>query len=547
MSSSHSISTSSSSKALISTTSQSIHAHSHKSPRKILSEEDYTTKLQSIISRDYYPSLPTLRRDVAILQARSEGDTTKAVAIRRAARQIELAEEELQSNSKKNSLENANVDTFHRLVTSEDNEHFEQVQKEEVLQHRAFVNQVFESALSTKHLIKHQIQDEDNLNGQADDALKLLASDEFNSTPKRAKNNHQKDISKSSLFFTPLHQKQVGSSLILPGVNDHLIKNNNTNLLAKDEDRLLMPPPSSMTSPSNRKQTSSIKMQLNRENGNNDREKRIQPSETRFPYQTASRIMTRPTSFSTEISHLPLNESSTEYDSTTTNTDLDSSPQSLHQERLDRQSKLMKDHQTYVNLTPVILPGKRIIGMEEEEEEPIMTWGDVASTPLMAPNPPPVSIDTREQIAQTLVRKNQQKQRNLKPLKKNNKPDSKNASLLDRTQNLTPAAKSLLRSHVSSSTPISSFLSKSKSNQHHKINARNRSAFGSALRDSYSVSRSSSFITSKSRIKSCQSRNSSAMGATPRIHRNRTKESQISKENKGKRNDSMRINDLLEM
>ena len=61
--------------------------------RKVLTEEQYTTTLKKIITRDYYPSLPSLYRDAAVLQKRSEGDTAGAIAVRRAARKIESFEE----------------------------------------------------------------------------------------------------------------------------------------------------------------------------------------------------------------------------------------------------------------------------------------------------------------------------------------------------------------------------------------------------------------------------------------------------------------------
>ena len=110
--------------------------------RQILSEEDYTATLSSIITRDYFPAIPSLQRDMAILDRRREGDFAGAVQVRRAARKLALHEEELarreeaaedlarRGSSKgiretPRPLHRESVDGFHARVTSEDNEDFE--------------------------------------------------------------------------------------------------------------------------------------------------------------------------------------------------------------------------------------------------------------------------------------------------------------------------------------------------------------------------------------------------------------------------------------
>jgi len=132
-------------------------------PREILEEDEYTSTLSHIVTRDYYPSLHTLRRDAAILDARSRGDISSAVAIRRMHRKDEmqrehdwkeemeeeskaLQEEEtetsimpyinhqsnkIQVRSKPRPLKHETITGFHARVTSEDNAEYESVQEEE--------------------------------------------------------------------------------------------------------------------------------------------------------------------------------------------------------------------------------------------------------------------------------------------------------------------------------------------------------------------------------------------------------------------------------
>lgn len=80
--------------------------------RQVLTEEEYTSTLSSIISRDYYPSLSSLRRDVAILDKRKNGDIRGAVTLRRAHREICEQEEELALRERleeEEALENGGV------------------------------------------------------------------------------------------------------------------------------------------------------------------------------------------------------------------------------------------------------------------------------------------------------------------------------------------------------------------------------------------------------------------------------------------------------
>lgn len=128
--------------------------------RDVLEEEEYTSTLSHIIERDYYPSLHSLRRDQAILDARKTGDVASAVAIRRAARKAEIErdnewskEQEEEQNTyeetaivprvngvagckvhvrkRPRELKHETVTAFHQRVISEDNAEFDAVQERE--------------------------------------------------------------------------------------------------------------------------------------------------------------------------------------------------------------------------------------------------------------------------------------------------------------------------------------------------------------------------------------------------------------------------------
>ena len=56
--------------------------------RLVLTEEDYTSKLSSIVARDYFPDVSKLERQNALLDRRLEGDMANVVAVRRTSRRL---------------------------------------------------------------------------------------------------------------------------------------------------------------------------------------------------------------------------------------------------------------------------------------------------------------------------------------------------------------------------------------------------------------------------------------------------------------------------
>ena len=140
--------------------------------RLILPEETYTTTLSTIISRDYYPALPSLRRDAAVLHCRSIGDVAGAVAVRRAARKLYLHEENLKEKERTDEeeavrerggvrkrprpLERESVEGIHMRVTSEDNAEFERVVERERREKRDRIDIVYNSIGLDRKRVGHQ-------------------------------------------------------------------------------------------------------------------------------------------------------------------------------------------------------------------------------------------------------------------------------------------------------------------------------------------------------------------------------------------------------
>lgn len=126
----------------------------------------------------------------------------------------------------------------------------------------------------------------------------------------------------------------------------------------------------------------------------------IDPPVTRFPHQNESRLLANNNTVGVRANHHGMHGSSmgsSLYTDASDTTDLDASPPSLDMERAAHQKARIREHETYVAMTPLIQPGggggntnhvsrsELAAGQqtEFESEEPIMTWGDIASTPLV--------------------------------------------------------------------------------------------------------------------------------------------------------------------
>ena len=105
-------------------------------------------------------------------------------------------------------------------------------------------------------------------------------------------------------------------------------------------------------------------------------EKKIEPSQTRFPTSTTSLLKRRRAFSALEASD---HGSSTEYTTDDASTDLDATlNDDLARERARYVKRQRKANQTLVNMTPQIVPGSR-----ESTASPITTWGTVSGTPLV--------------------------------------------------------------------------------------------------------------------------------------------------------------------
>jgi len=324
-----------------------------KRSKAVLEEEDYTTKLSSIVERDYFPALPSLRRDLAILQARSEGDISKAVAIRRASRLLE-------THQSHTALKEVSIDQFHANVTSEDNATFEEVQRERLIAQRETFALTYGSRSASPES-KH-----DN----SSSIMGLLASDDFDS--RSGKMAIRKERPRNSLFFTPQlppscsNEDKGTLANIIKAASEGLTDKNTAKTIAGSHRQM------GMTGTSQKDDESSLLMSppppvdMSRR-----RDKFIQPEQTRFPKENQSRLV---------VASFPQHSSSSTASASDTDTDLDATPLSLNQVRKNEAIMKARECEEFVAMTPLIRPGDVL---EDGKGSPIVTWGDIAATPLV--------------------------------------------------------------------------------------------------------------------------------------------------------------------
>eukprot|EP00546_Thalassionema_frauenfeldii_P010925 CAMPEP_0178926968 /NCGR_PEP_ID=MMETSP0786-20121207/18875_1 /TAXON_ID=186022 /ORGANISM="Thalassionema frauenfeldii, Strain CCMP 1798" /LENGTH=187 /DNA_ID=CAMNT_0020602245 /DNA_START=64 /DNA_END=624 /DNA_ORIENTATION=+ len=174
--------------------------------RDILSEEEYTSTLSSIVQRDYFPDIPNLEKQAAVLSRRQLNDFKGAVAVRRAARKLQkhetdLAEqEEVEETSldasnlrkKPRSLNRESITGFHARVTSEDNHEFEQNLRNELRAKKSRIEDIYRSRVLSI--------EEGNRDRYSE--TPLLASDQFTAPNYsiKARTNSKSD---NGFFFAP--------------------------------------------------------------------------------------------------------------------------------------------------------------------------------------------------------------------------------------------------------------------------------------------------------------------------------------------------------
>ena len=636
-------------------------------PREILEEDEYTSTLSHIVTRDYFPSLHSLRRDAAILDARSRGDISSAVAVRRMHRKDEMQRErekkeemddeskaiqeeetetsimpyinhqgnKIQVRSKPRPLKHETITGFHARVTSEDNAEYESTQEEERRDREKSLGIIYstkegkEGRLMIEAAMNNTEKDEVvNPYNKASRALMgcdtpiELSSDLYDAPPstglritgssanddgedrkKRAAKNNT-GLGRNGLFFQPLHRRlennptNTGQLMLTSdggatssSGGTFLALENNTNTASSKEDgnfkpdNLLMPPPPARQSSAMVEHGSSIQPPPAMKSKTIDDRCQlveylpkpavpdINPPATRFPYQNESRLLAKTNS---SLGHTYNRQSSiqsmTSFTDASETTDLDASPRSLERERAARQKARKRENEMFIAMTPLIRPGegrstsKKQGGEQSASDEPIMTWGNVDSTPLVLSNSAvdgrgdtsadweptrpldsaslPSSNDAgsestpafdvvddnrREKLARRAEKKLIERSKTYKGRRRKDDNDDQSVmssrstssmasgTSFNKKASLTQAARALLE--ASNNAHQSKKQRKLGSMFQSSQNARSRDSFGSSLRMSYTPNRESD---SKSRKKKSSSSSASmrraAEGATPRCN-----------------------------
>jgi hypothetical protein len=474
--------------------------------RTVLSEEEYSDKLSTIIQRDYYPDLVELERQTAVNQRREAGDLAGAIAVRRAARQLQQHEESMIAQERREEeeallltasavvpaqqqgvvnhrgglgglglrrsprpLERESLTGFHARVTSEDNAAFEETQQQEVEARRQARESMYGSLSLTAT---------DGSSGRT-----------FTATQSRS----------AEAVASPFLQ---ASDEFLPESNapDYFHNNSKNNNFSDDNLNALMPPPSNI----DRKQKIPKDALVEYIPKATALQRKIDPSATRFPRRDI--VIRRPQESHFEGSE-DGSESSAEDYSTDGSTDLDAPAQhTIGQEQRQGLKRRRREQETLVQMTPLIVPG------QQGNASPLVTWGAVGGTPVVLGQsqlndddiePPRSSFcmpdrNSREKAAAMALGHLEERAR---------KSRSTGTPILDRNKvSLTPAAKAFLAKNSSRSTV-------------RPLSARSGSAFASALRSSYSRTPNSSrrSATSSSIRQKGRGRDRSSQAATPRM------------------------------
>mmetsp|Transcript_14777 Transcript_14777/g.41176 ORF Transcript_14777/g.41176 Transcript_14777/m.41176 type:complete len:551 (+) Transcript_14777:3-1655(+) len=397
--------------------------------RIILTEEDYTAKLSSIVARDFFPDISKFEKQNDLLDCRLKRDAIGAVAVRREARrslesqeaaasQREFDEHDVMDSnracringemtlrnapggSKANSLvklqirkrprplEEETITGFFSRATNEDDEEFDSNLKREIKENRQKLEDIYGL---NRNKTNTQKQNFGNINSLALE----MASDDF--APESNRIEHAKPPVRNGLFFnpTPMIDPSRKDSQIEHTREKGLLGNASASLTPRDQPNLMLPPSReqtakmmmsmSMSKRSTKSETDSsnllTKSQLVEYIPKHTLERKIEPSATRFP----SNESIVPTTRSNNERGRPDEENDCsdtdtdvdiDYMSSTTDasTDLDAPVRSVEQERRRFKQKQESDNRRYVTMTPQIIPG---IG----NESPITTWGSIDGTP----------------------------------------------------------------------------------------------------------------------------------------------------------------------
>ena len=518
--------------------------------RLVLSEEDYTDKLSKIIQRDFFPDVSNLERQNALLDCRLRGDAVGAVAVRRAARRLmeneaaiadqrerddyDLVETETTDDEKSlavrrdkhsigggtrlirkrpRQLEEENVTGFHARATNEDDDEFDSNLKRDIQENRQRLEDVFQYNTNSK--------------SNSSESSNYMASDDFAAESNRiGREEWNQPKMQNGLFFNPTPNNGGSSSSQQNNNNDNNDRNDSELLLDSNETSI-------SSSASNKRETSlmlppskeqthlMLKSQLVEYIPKHSMEKKIVPNATRFPsklhpFMPMPMVTNKDNGILNDGTEMDSDTDADYMSSTDASTDLDAPLRGVEEERRRLKRKQRSDQQSYVVMTPQIVPGS-----DGNHQSPITTWG-IAGTPTIssggrqskseselesnvAPNNNFITSTSSSlsaspfQISSTSERERaaQKAETILIRRAKLATSSSSSSSKAKKRKNKNVIGITTAKKGVGSLTPAAlSLLEKTKSTQ-----SRSRDAFGSSLRTSYTPRIHSSMSSSSSSVK----------------------------------------------
>ena len=543
--------------------------------RQIVSEEEYTSSLESIIQRDYFGEVSDLQLKLAVLNRRSQNDHDGAARVRRAAsrlkhQEIALAEQEeaderavddqgLRVNPR--PLLKEDLTNFHNRISSEDNVEFERNQEKDAKAHQKKLQLLFQTPAERQNLLLKENGEENNTYTE----YLALASDEFNppsASQVKASSNAQTSQLHNTLFFFPSSVPAPVAAATTGGGRDSSNNSdtgqpssNQTNDEYDREARALMPPPLSQFNNKNGTDSVVVNRASARETSAKhdlveyipkyNLKKRIVPAKTRFPMsqaiatclqkhraKTTTLALERPANSSEGLNN---NGSETDYSSDTdASTDIESMGGDLHKERRAYARHKKRELQTFVNMSPLSTPGVDVgessafQGTSERGGRSIDTWGES----LVMSGAAGVSVkddherklgasifavceeNERDKAAKAALLVLEQRKANASSTK-----SSSSRSISSRSGNSIKSRNSASRPRLKGSAnarALSSFSSAAmsllaKTSKQENPTARSGSSFASALRSSYTPQRASRSDRSTS------TRKDHSYRSTPRI------------------------------
>mmetsp|Transcript_4940 Transcript_4940/g.5490 ORF Transcript_4940/g.5490 Transcript_4940/m.5490 type:complete len:534 (+) Transcript_4940:56-1657(+) len=508
--------------------------------RLVLSEEEYTSKLSKIVERDYFPDVSNLERQNALLDCRLRGDVVGAVFVRRESRRLMGSEEDINAQRERDDydlletdnsalydqktiavcdngrlvrkfprpLHEENLTGFHVRATNEDDDEFDSNLKRDIQVNRQRLAGVFQ---------KNNGNNGNSSESYSNTSLRLeMASDDYAPETNRIGWKEWKQPKmQNSLFFNPTPgSDSSGQNYDNDRRNTKFLLGNDSTSPAfvKEATSRMLPPSKKQTQDmlsiqrnTAESHTPMLKSQLMEYIPKHSLEKKIEPNATRFPSKirpflpVASKengILDHAIDSDTDVDYMC---------STDASTDLDAPLRPVEKERLRFRRQPKSYQQSYVAMTPQIIPGAG-------NESPITTWG-TAGTPIILSGGQQQELDitlsssistSPFQISSTSGRE--------RAARKAEKMLSKRAKLGSSSSSSFKARK---RKSTGSLTPAAlSLLKKTKS-----IQSQSRDAFSSSLRKTYTPRIHSSALPSscmKNRRSSSQSKKRDhAYNATP--------------------------------